>query len=224
MTIHPESAVPLVPFLLLAALLPALAWAGFPPRGEDSAGAAPDSVTAPQLLDFAMAGWRSDPAVRVEDAYKWLYQAALGGEHAIAEETGPRRWLDEEWAGLGEPREGEPLAQALRPDGSVLRINLRPFKAAGGQRERLLRAFVESARAFRGDRALFLAAWSELGRRLRAGGEAQPAGLRFADWQALDEAARAEGYPAVHHSPSYEQAHAPAYRVVLARVWLPRDP
>ena len=37
-----------------------------------------------------------------------------------------------------------------------------------------------------------------------------------AEWRRLDREMRARGYPAIHHSPEYENARRPAYRVLPA--------
>ena len=59
------------------------------------------SMSVPQgsgieLLDHAFEQWRSTPEMRVEDAYKWLFHATLGGEHAVQDVGGPRNWMDRE--------------------------------------------------------------------------------------------------------------------------------
>lgn len=154
---------------------------------------------------------RADPELRIEDAYKWLFQATRGGEHAIRDPEAAREWLEREWASLGPPEPGETLVVPLRADGALVRLNLRPFKARGGRPEDLLAAFVRSARAFRADNEGFVGAWKELGRRL----DSRPSGhLDGKVWRALDAEARAKGFPAWHHSAPYEAAKHPAYRVL----------
>jgi hypothetical protein len=160
---------------------------------------------------FAEAALRSDPEVRIEDAYKWLYHATRGGEHAIRDETAANAWLEREWASLGPPEPGESLVVPLRADGGLVRLNLRPFRARGGRPEDLLASFLRSARSFRQDRGGFEAAWRDLGRRLAA----RPSGHLDADaWRVLDAEARAKGFPAWHHSAAYAAARHPAYRVL----------
>jgi len=154
--------------------------------------------------------------MRAEDAYKWLYHATLGGEHAVRDDVGPRLWLDGEWSELGEPVAGEPPVVELRPDGHLIRVNLRPYKAAGGDREALLQAFVASARAFHADRSEFVREWIAL-REVLANG---PVGeITGGAWHAIDAEASEAGYPAIEHSESYLAACRPAYRVMLADVW-----
>ncbi len=161
--------------------------------------------------DFFLAQARAEPELRIEDAYKWLFHATRGGEHAVANEFAVRKWLENEWATLGPPQPGEPLWTPLTPDGRIGRLNLRPYRARGGAPEPLLAAFVEGAQSFDASPARFRAAWRALGRELKK----QPVGhLTWAAWQRLDREMRAYDYPASHHSPEYERARQPAYRVL----------
>jgi hypothetical protein len=169
------------------------------------------------LVEYSLSQWRDAPEMRIEDAYKWLFQATLGGEHAVQDDAGPRAWLEAEWKRLG-PWDGvEPRFVRLTPDSSLIRVNLRPYKATGGDCEMLLAVFVASARRFRADKARFLTTWRELGTRLAK----NPVGaLSSKEWKRLDRECGALGYPAVHHSSSYEAARRPAYRVVLGAMWI----
>ncbi len=169
------------------------------------------SLSARALLPFALSSFAADPETRIEDAYKWLFQAASGGEHAIPDEESAREWLEQEWESLGSTRPGEPLEVPLRPDGALLRLNLRPFRDHGGSPEELLRAFLRSARTFAPEPGFFRATWAALGTALAL----HPLGFLTEDeWTRLDTAMRAKGYPAVHHSPAYVAARHPSYRVL----------
>ena len=42
------------------------------------------------LLAFAETRWRAQPETRIEDAYKWLFHATLGGDHAVRDPRVPR--------------------------------------------------------------------------------------------------------------------------------------
>jgi hypothetical protein len=176
-----------------------------------------NSLVSPLLL-FALAQWRKYPPVEIEDAYKWLYHATLGGEHAVTDEDGPRAWLDAEWPTLVKPRPGEAGTVSLRPDGKILRVNLRVFKAAGGDREMLLAIFVASARQFHAGRRQFSVEWDGLGRELR---EHSRGRLTWKAWIRLDRETRPRGFPAIDHSANYERIARPAYRVILSSLWIP---
>lgn len=169
------------------------------------------ALSAQALLPFAVNSFAADPETRIEDAYKWLFQAASGGEHAIPDEESARRWLEREWASLGETPPGEPLVVSLRPDGALVRLNLRPFRDRGGHVGDLLEAFLRSARSFEPDAALFRESWASLGLKLSA----HPLGpLNRTEWSRLEAAMQAKGYPAVHHSAAFAKARRPAYRVL----------
>ena len=169
------------------------------------------ALSARTLLPFAVDAFAADSETRIEDAYKWFYQAANGGEHAVPDEESARAWLEREWASLGPASAGEPLLVPLRPDGAVVRLNLRPYRDRGGRPGALLDAFLRSAAAFEPDPDLFRESWSALGDRIAS----QPLGpLNGAEWRRLDSAMRARGYPAVHHSRTYASARRPAYRVL----------
>ena len=172
------------------------------------------------LLDFALGQWKADKTVRVEDAYKWLFQATQGGEHAVPDEQMAREWLENEWGSLGPAQENEPLWEPLcssdggseRGEGdNIGRLNLRPFRDRGGKKEDLLTAFIASSKNFTPDKAAFTAAWNELGKRLKK----KPLGsLNSKEWKKFDAEMKATNYRAVHHSKDHEKAKHPAYRVV----------
>jgi len=174
------------------------------------------ALLALSLLDFSAGQWKFMPEMRAEDAYKWLFHATLGGEHAVLDEDGPRKWLDQEWASLGPPLPGEPEVVRLDPEGRLIRVNLRPFKRRGGDKEMLLAIFVASAQSFHADKSKFVREWKSLGSRLRV----HPIGrIRFEDWKHLDQETARAGYPAIDHSAMYEKAYSPAYRVILGSLW-----
>lgn len=171
------------------------------------------AAPAPEA-EFFLAHIPADPDLRIEDAYKWLFHATRGGEHAIENESSARLWLENEWQTLGHPLPDEPLWVPLTADGRVGRLNLRPYRARNGSPDALHTAFLAGAESFDPSAARFRAAWNELGRILKA----RPAGhLTRTEWQRLDRDMQAQGYPAIHHSPAYVRARQPAYRVLPAR-------
>lgn len=163
------------------------------------------------LLDFATPKWKADPSSRIEDAYKYVYQATRGGEHAAPSRDEAKAWLDSEWSSLGAAAANENEWEPLCPGGEIGRLNLRPFKAAGGKTEDLIDAFLASAREYRGEPKDFTDAWAELGKRLK---QQKIGAIDHRSWKRLDAEMRAKGYPAIHHSKPYESANHPAYRVL----------
>jgi hypothetical protein len=147
--------------------------------------------------------------MQAADLYKLLHQGAMGAEHAVSSVDMARRWMRDEIGALGEGPP-EPLVDTIAPYGSIVRIHLRPFLDAEGDVAKLLSVFVRTARESAGsEEALTCALDAALG---MAGDDALPwprtVLMRYI------EARRAEGYPAVHHSPEFEALFRPAYRVV----------
>lgn len=165
------------------------------------------------LAAFALDAVAARPEARIDDLYKFLYQAARGGEHAAPDEAGARAWLAGEWARLPDSRVAgnEPAIESLRHDGALVRLHLRPARALGVTEADVLQAFLASARAVRLDASVFTYAWEALGLRLR---QHRKGHLTRAAWQQFETVVRPAGYPAVHHSQPYAAACAPAYRVM----------
>jgi hypothetical protein len=163
------------------------------------------------LLDFAMKEWKADRYIEVRDAYKWLFQATRGGEHMAPSEEMARDYLSGEWKTLAKPQPNEKMWQPLCEDGSIGRLNLRPFRADGGGMDDVLSAFLAGSRSFTQSAEDFLAAWQEFGVRLR---KKRAGRLNFAAWQKIDEEMKAKNYPAIEHSERYERGRRPAYRVL----------
>lgn len=165
------------------------------------------------LIDFALPKWKADKSVRIDDAYKWTYQATRGGEHAVPDTESARKWLDNEWSSMGSAVNDIAIWEPLCPSGEIGRLNLRPFKNKGGEPDDLLDAFLASSREYRSDGTNFTAAWNELGKRLK---KKSYGTLTYKDWSKLDSEMKAKNYPAVHHSETYNKAEQPAYRILTA--------
>ena len=169
------------------------------------------STSPSTLIDFALTIWKADPAVRIEDAYKWIFQATRGGEHLVPSRETARLSLEKEWHSVSGIHEGERLWDPLSPGGEVGRLNIRPYKASGGSVEDLLNAFILSSQSFQREGSAFEDVWQGLGDRLRAGSHRN---LSFHDWSSLDAEQREKEYPAISHSQQYRTDHFPAYRIL----------
>jgi hypothetical protein len=152
------------------------------------------------------------PMAQAEDLYKFLHQAVYGPGHAIPNRQAAAAYLERELEGLGPPMEAEPLCEDLGGQPVLVRVNLRPLMADGGNPDLLLDAFVESANQVHGssermETVLSLAvSWLTCASR--------PDLSRELD--ALVNELAEKGYPAIHHSESYRDVYRPAYRVVAA--------
>jgi hypothetical protein len=173
-------------------------------------GPAPEEVAVRGLLARQLARF---PAMEPQDVYKLLYQATMGSRHAGLDSAMADQWLEREVRELG-PALDEPATDTISADGRMVRVNLRPYLAAGGDRAALLRAFVRTAREFRGSTADLRRQLGYVVRMASDGEIRLPAGALRRYFARM----RAAGYPAVEHSSAYVAAYRPAYRVVLGAV------
>ncbi len=150
------------------------------------------------------------PQMEPQDAVKLIYQQAFGAEHMIKAPEKSLAMLKTEMAGLQKGPVKEPLYEPI--GNGLCRLNLRPCKERGIPAEDINRLFLETAQSFERDKRLFhkgMAALKQL---------AEDCETPFS---ALDLDIYLIGYPqkpaAVHHSPRYREAYAPAYRVVVQK-------
>ena len=150
------------------------------------------------------------PRLEIQDLYKLIYQAAMGGEHARQDMAGARKWLERELNNLGEGPE-EPMVDTISPDSRIVRVNLRPYIAAGGDPSALFAAFIRTANEYQGTWAHLRRYWS-YAERMGSGEE-----LPFARTVLEGFFAKMEGerFPTVHHSLTYKALYHPVYRVIV---------
>jgi hypothetical protein len=161
------------------------------------------------MLPVVQAHLKRYPAMQVADVYKLVHQAAFGNGHLITDEAGARAYLQSEFDSVAADA-AEPMVEPLSPDDSVVRLNLRPFKAGGGHLKALGDAMLVSATRLNPQPERFDRWWQEI-----VG--AASAGVLPFDASALRSFGaerKAEGYPAIHHSTDYASRYHPAYRVL----------
>ena len=192
-----------LPFLAVLAFLAPLASASDKPIDRGTANAV-------QSLAFDLA---EHPNAEAADLYKFLHQAIYGPGHAIPDPDAAARWLDSELEDLGPPLVGEAQCEVLGGSPILVRVNLRPFAAGGGDAGELLDAFVATAGEIHGEPGQMGEAIKIVVNWLRSdGGKELAHGL-----ERLGAKLAPEGYPAVHHSEAYIEAYRPAYRVVTSK-------
>ena len=152
------------------------------------------------------------PEAEGADLYKFLHQAIFGPGHAISDPDAAARWLDSELEDLGPPLEGEPSCEVLGGSPILVRINLRPFAAGGGDEAALVDAFVATAGEIHGQSGPMGEAIEIVARWLRSDGEKELAD----SLEHLGAKLASKGYPAIHHSEAYLEAYRPAYRVITS--------
>jgi hypothetical protein len=209
--------VPILIAVLLALLAAPLATAADEPI------AAPVDELGSILLAFGD-HLRSHPLAGAEDLYKLLHQSVFGPGHAIPSREAAQAYLERELAGLAAPLADEPRCEALGGEPPLVRVNLRPFAAAGGDSEALLDELVAEANQPRGNAELMARVLDLAVRYLGCAGRGELA----PELERLGAELAPKGYPAIHHSELYREAYRPAYRVVgaeraAARGWCRED-
>ncbi len=149
------------------------------------------------------------PQLEPQDCYKLLFQAVLGAEHAVADEAGARKWMENELASLGDGPD-EPLVDSIAPDGALARVHLRQFVARGGDAAKLVRAFVATAQRKFGTRDQLAEDWNQV----VALAEEKRLPFTAAAAREFGDKMRTAGWPAVHHSKAFGAVYRPAYRVI----------
>ncbi len=158
------------------------------------------------------------PLWQVDDVYKLIFQAAQGSEHAMINREHARTWLEQELSFLTPVQFPEPLIEPINTDGSIMRLNLRPFARLKLPADMLLDIFVRTAAEYYGSTVRlenYAAQTLPLAGEILPKIDASELEIFLADMQE-------KGYPSVHHSKIYTREYAPAYRVIL-REFLPQD-
>lgn len=149
------------------------------------------------------------PAAAPQDVYKLLHQASMGAAHAGLDSAAATNWMADEWPKVGRVRAGERLVDTIAPGGRMVRLNLRPWRAAGGTPAPVVAAFVATAADVPRPGALIVY-WQSVVRSAARGAVR----MDTAALVALGERQQAERFPAVEHAPSYERRCHPHYRVL----------
>ena len=150
------------------------------------------------------------PLMEPRDIYKMLYQGVMGSEHLVASPEDFIRQLVSEFDRLP-PNPSERLTEPVRPDQTLLRLNLRSYKNKHADVDALFTPLLESAQSTRGDQAALRTVWKGFVQLCEQGHIPgfTPDGIhQYTVW--LERT----GYPAVHHSQIYSREYQPAYRLI----------
>jgi hypothetical protein len=163
-----------------------------------------------KVADLVIMHKAARPAMRARDAYKLLFQGVFGVGHIM----GPGAWdyLQKEAAGVDvNDQPGDPLMENVSLDGSVIRVNLRPYIRESYPLNHLMEAMRNSE--ITGDPAHFVEIWDAYAELVWSGQ------LNF-EHDEVDDINRGLDKNApqpLHHTPQYREAYRPAYRVVRRR-------
>jgi hypothetical protein len=120
--------------------------------------------------------------------------------------------LSEEFGKVGRQLPGERLLESIDPEGTLCRMNLRPYRATGGTLESLFDAMLLTQHTVNGTRSDFFRLWREA-KKLRKT-RLLPFGLD--EMEKFELLLQQRGLPVLHHSESYVRFNHPAYRVVAS--------
>ncbi len=162
------------------------------------------------LESILAAHFEKYPAMRPEDAVKLIYQNEFGPGHMIPDAQRALARLRQETAALS-PDAQEALYEAI--GNGLCRLNLRACMARGLPEPEINRLFCETAQAVAGDEKRFRKKLDELVR--MAERDETPFLAAELDYYLI--LYREKGCPAVSHSPAFQAAYHPAYRVVLQK-------
>jgi hypothetical protein len=115
-----------------------------------------------------------------------------------------RGWMERELLEMGAGPD-EPVVDPISADGQIVRVHLRPYVLQRGDAETLLNAFIRTANEFRGDLQILEEYWLSA---------VDMQHFLPAEMKSFIETMQTQNYPAVHHSPEFENSYRPAYRVV----------
>ena len=149
------------------------------------------------------------PLMQVQDVYKMLYQGEFGVKHIIDNPEAARRYLDIELEQVN-PDAYMSLWEVITPDSSMIRINLRSFKANNLDPDKLWEAMVKTAEIVKGDSIRFVDYWQQVMLAIEEGILWFPGQEANVYLQTMQD----HGLPAVHHSEIYREAYHPSYRVI----------
>ena len=151
------------------------------------------------------------PAMEMQDWYKLIHQAAMGNRHLGVEDSLIYNYLLHELNSI-EANPEEPLIEFISADSQVVRLNLRPFKANGGNPDQLFAAMQETWNTVIPSPELL----EEYALQVDALAKTGEVPFTPESWQQFVSEKKTAGFPEVHHSDVYTSNYAPAYRVLLA--------
>jgi hypothetical protein len=153
------------------------------------------------------------PLMELRDIYKLLYQGVMGSGHLIASPEQFTLRLHSEFVHLI-PISNEPLFVPVRPDQTLFRLNLRPYKNRHLGINQLILPLLETAQLATGEIAELKSAWLEFVQLCEHGqiGKFEITAVHeFSNW--LDKME----FPVVHHSEIYRREYQPAYQLISAK-------
>ncbi len=169
------------------------------------------------LKDILILHFNIYPEMRPQDAVKLVYQNEFGGGHMIKDKAESLKHLIREL----EVTPTNPALPFSHPIGNgLVRINLPTLTEWGITPKELNDAFAESAAKVRGSIDAFK---EKLGILKKLVGELDKAPFSYNELSVYLSEYEKSGYPMVSHSSEYKDKYAPAYRIVLEKLLIPKS-
>lgn len=165
------------------------------------------------LLGMLQQHLRWYPLMELRDIYKLLFQSVMGAEHLIHSAEEYSLYLQTEFEHLLPDPLGR-LLEPIRPDQSLLRVNLRPYKSYQRCVDGLTPALLQTAGLFTGNPAVLRTTWKEFIHLCERG---ELADFDINEIQQFTSWLEGLKYPAIHHSEVYRREYQPAYRLIAAQ-------
>lgn len=170
------------------------------------------ATPAQNVVSFVNAQMQEYPKSRLLDIYKSCFQDYMGAEHLVTDTASTRKYLDYELSASGLPDLQPWYYEPCGVNGNHVRVSLRAVKEGLVSRERLLDAFVKSAKlASRPSVESWKQRWHEITDTIAKIKIQLP--HYNEDKQHIDSILAAGKY-AISHSPDYREAYHPHYRII----------
>jgi hypothetical protein len=153
------------------------------------------------------------PRMELRDVYKLIYQGVMGSEHLIESVEGFTEYLFSELASVPADPD-ERLLEPIRPDDTLVRLNLRPYKSRHLAPDQLIPLLIETSRLYKGTKLELQRTWEVFTQICQ---ERQVVNFDINTLQQFTQRLEELDYPAMHHSETYSNAYQPAYRLIAAR-------
>ena len=148
------------------------------------------------------------PKAQPRDFYKLIYQGVFGVGHIVSD--GAKAFLIEEAHRVDlNDYPNRLLVESVSPDGSMVRVNLRPFMRKKLSLDRLFWVMQRSAKR-EGDAEQYMDQWHVLLGMVESG----EISLDQDALDAINATIESDGLKPMHHTEPYRDAYYPAYRVV----------
>lgn len=147
----------------------------------------------------------NNPDAKLQDLFKFMYQSCFGCEHLVSDYDNALKWMLAE----AKTAESDDLPDVEYLEGEYCRVHLKAVKGRENL-EKLCGLFIKSSQHYVDGTDRLERELTELMQHVQSGDIA----LNADELAKETDEWRKEGFPAIHHSDYFRNAHHPAYRVI----------